>query len=97
MRAQVLHKTADSTTLTPDKFDIATVTREEGKVRLRPPRVHPARAWPPPAAPGPQVKYTPLSEAESAQVYSDYKKAMDPEKRKAFDEQIRKARDGITD
>eukprot|EP01051_Picozoa_sp_SAG22_P010665 SAG22_NODE_971_length_6228_cov_2.774515_3_plen_235_part_00 len=39
----------------------------------------------------------PLSEAESAQVYSDYKKAMDPEKRKAFDEQIRKARDGITD
>ena len=30
---KVLHKTADSTTLTPDKFDIATMTRVDGKVK----------------------------------------------------------------
>merc|ERR1719272_559401 len=30
---KVLTKTADSTELTPDKFDIATVTRVDGKVK----------------------------------------------------------------
>lgn len=33
---KVLHKTADSTTLTPDKFDIATVTRVDGEVKYTP-------------------------------------------------------------
>merc|ERR1719253_2581410 len=30
---KVLMKTADSTTLTPDKFDISTITRVDGKIK----------------------------------------------------------------